>query len=47
MVTAELTRFREAEEALATRLADYVGRWVAVSDHQVIADAATQQSCLS
>jgi Family of unknown function (DUF5678) len=41
MTTAELTRFQEAEEALSASLAKYVGRWVAVRDHKVIADAAT------
>ena len=41
MTTAELTRFQEAEEALSIPLAKYVGRWVAVRDHEVIADAAT------
>jgi hypothetical protein len=41
MTTAELTRFQEAEEALSASLAKYVGRWVAVRDHEVIADAAT------
>jgi hypothetical protein len=41
MTVAELIRFQEAEEALSVPLARYVGRWVAVRDHQVIADAAT------
>jgi Family of unknown function (DUF5678) len=46
MTTAELTRFQEAEEALSVPLARYVGRWVAVRDHQVIADAATPAELL-
>lgn len=46
MVTADLIRFQEAEEALKTQLADYVGRWVAVRDHRVIADAATPAELL-
>jgi hypothetical protein len=41
MTVAELSRFQEAEEALSVPLAKYVGRWVAVRDHKVIADAAT------
>jgi hypothetical protein len=41
MTVAELIRFQDAEEALSVPLAKYVGRWVAVRDHQVIADAAT------
>lgn len=46
MPTAELIRFQEAEEALSASLAKYVGRWVAVRDHQVIADAATPAELL-
>jgi hypothetical protein len=46
MTTAELTQFQEAEEALSVSLARYVGRWVAVRDHQVIADAATPAELL-
>jgi hypothetical protein len=46
MATAELTRFQEAEEALSVPLARYVGRWVAVRDHKVIADAATPAELL-
>ncbi len=46
MVTAELSRFQEAEEALSVPLAKYVGRWVAVRDHEVIADAATPAELL-
>lgn len=46
MPTTELTRFQEAEEALSVQLARYVGRWVAVRDHQVIADAATPAELL-
>ena len=46
MTTAEMTRFQEAEEALSVPLARYVGRWVAVRDHQVIADAATPAELL-
>jgi hypothetical protein len=46
MVMAELTRFQEAEEALSVSLARYVGRWVAVRDHRVIADAATPAELL-
>jgi hypothetical protein len=39
MTVAELSRFQEAEEALSVPLAKYVGRWVAVLNHKVIADA--------
>jgi hypothetical protein len=46
MTTAELTQFQEAEEALSDSLAKYVGRWVAVRDHEVIADAATPTDLL-
>jgi hypothetical protein len=46
MPTTELTRFQEAEEALSVPLARYVGRWVAVRDHNVIADAATPAELL-
>lgn len=46
MMTAELKSFQEAEEALRVRLADYAGRWVAVRDHMVIADAATPAKLL-
>jgi hypothetical protein len=46
MTVAELTRFQEAEEALSVPLARCVGRWVAVRDHQVIADAATPAELL-
>jgi hypothetical protein len=46
MTVAELVRFQEAEEALSVPLAKYVGRWVAVRDHQVIADAATPAELL-
>jgi Family of unknown function (DUF5678) len=46
MTVAELSRFQEAEEALSVPLAKYVGRWVAVRDHQVIADAATPAELL-
>jgi hypothetical protein len=46
MIVAELTRFQEAEEALSIPLAKCVGRWVAVRDHQVIADAATPTELL-
>jgi hypothetical protein len=46
MTVAELTRFQEAEEALSASLAKNVGRWVAVCDHQVIADATTPAELL-
>lgn len=46
MTVAELSRFQEAEEALRVPLAKYVGRWVAVRDHKVIADAATPAELL-
>jgi hypothetical protein len=46
MATAELSRFQEAEEALSVPLAKYVGRWVAVLNHKVIADAATAAELL-
>jgi len=41
MPRTELTRFQEARKRLSVPLARYVGRWVAVRDHKVIADAAT------
>lgn len=46
MTVAELIRFQEAEEALGVRLAGYVGRWVAVRNHEVVADAATPAELL-
>jgi hypothetical protein len=46
MTIAELSRFQEAEEALSVPLAKYVGRWVAVLNHKVIADAATAAELL-
>jgi hypothetical protein len=46
MVTSDLVRFQEAEEALSVPLARYVGRWVAVRDHEVIVDAATPAELL-
>jgi hypothetical protein len=46
MVTAELIRFQAAEEALRVPLARCVGRWVAVRDHRVIADAASPAELL-
>jgi Family of unknown function (DUF5678) len=36
----------EAESELSRRLGDFVGRWVAVKDHKVIADAATLDELL-
>jgi hypothetical protein len=31
----------EAETELNDRLAEYAGRWVALRDHKIVADAAT------
>jgi len=39
MSTAELDLTLRAEEVLAKELAEYAGRWVAVSDHRVVASA--------
>jgi hypothetical protein len=36
----------EAESELSRRLRDFVGRWVAVKDHKVVADAATLDELL-
>ena len=36
----------EAETELSERLTDYVGKWVAVKDHQVVADADTLDELL-
>jgi hypothetical protein len=36
----------EAEEALRARLGEYAGRWVAVRDHEVVADAASAAGLL-
>jgi hypothetical protein len=36
----------QAEKQLSTDLADYVGQWVAVRDHKVVADADTLSALL-
>jgi hypothetical protein len=36
----------DAESELSRRLGDYAGRWVAVKDHAVVADAGTLDELL-
>lgn len=46
MTTAELTRALEAEEVLARELPEYAGRWVAIRDRAIVADADTLEELL-
>jgi hypothetical protein len=36
----------QAEKKLSTELGDYVGKWVAVRDHEIVADADTLAALL-
>ncbi len=46
MTTTELQEELKAEDVLASELAKYAGRWVAVCAHAVIADADTLEALL-
>jgi hypothetical protein len=46
MTTIELEDALRAEEVLARELAEYPGRWVAIQDHAIVADAESIEELL-
>jgi hypothetical protein len=47
MSVAEISRALEAEGRLATELAAYVGKWVAIRNHAVVSAADTLRDLLN
>jgi hypothetical protein len=46
VTTEELNKALEAEEVLARELAGYAGRWVAIHDRAIVADADSLEELL-